>query len=98
MALNQVTLDDKYELTKSRVFVTGFQTIVRLCLMQVGHCLVQIGLRGSFPGKKVLGALGIQFCELQRSLSAGEIALGLSDRCLKKRWINLRDYLASFHL
>src|SRR5438477_1824885 len=34
MALNQVTLDDKYDLTKSRVFVTGFQAIVRLCLMQ----------------------------------------------------------------
>jgi hypothetical protein len=34
MALNQVTLDDKYDLTKSRIFVTGFQAIVRLCLMQ----------------------------------------------------------------
>ena len=30
MALNQVTLDDKYDLTKSRIFVTGFQAIVRL--------------------------------------------------------------------
>ena len=34
MALNQVTLGDKYDLTKSRIFVTGFQAIVRLCLMQ----------------------------------------------------------------
>src|SRR6266700_1675278 len=34
MALNQVTLDDKYDLAKSRIFVTGFQAIVRLCLMQ----------------------------------------------------------------
>ena len=34
MALNHVTLDDKYDLDKTRVFVTGFQAIVRLCLMQ----------------------------------------------------------------
>src|SRR3954466_12192061 len=34
MALNHVTLDDKYDLTKSRIFVTGFQALVRLTLMQ----------------------------------------------------------------
>src|SRR6266851_2167436 len=34
MALNQVTLDDKYDLAKSRIFVTGFQALVRLCLMK----------------------------------------------------------------
>src|SRR5260221_7824530 len=34
MALNQVTLDDKYDLAKSRIFVTGFQALLRLCLMQ----------------------------------------------------------------
>ena len=34
MALNHVTLDDKYDLEKSRIFVTGFQALVRLCLMQ----------------------------------------------------------------
>ena len=34
MALNHVTLDDKYDLSKSRIFVTGFQAIVRLCMMQ----------------------------------------------------------------
>ena len=34
MALNHVTLDDKYDLSKSRIFVTGFQALVRLCLMQ----------------------------------------------------------------
>ena len=31
MAPNHVTLDDKYDLTKSRIFVTGFQALVRLC-------------------------------------------------------------------
>jgi indolepyruvate ferredoxin oxidoreductase len=34
MALRHVTLDDKYDLDKSPVFVTGFQALVRLCLMQ----------------------------------------------------------------
>jgi indolepyruvate ferredoxin oxidoreductase len=34
MAHNHVTLDDKYDLGKSRIFVTGFQAIVRLCMMQ----------------------------------------------------------------
>ena len=34
MALNRVTLGDKYDLARSRIFVTGFQALVRLCLMQ----------------------------------------------------------------
>ena len=34
MARNHVTLDDKYDLTKSRVFVTGYQALIRLTLMQ----------------------------------------------------------------
>ena len=34
MALNHVTLEDKYDLGKSRIFVTGFQALVRLMLMQ----------------------------------------------------------------
>lgn len=34
MALNHVTLDDKYDLEKTRVFVTGYQALIRMCLMQ----------------------------------------------------------------
>src|SRR5688500_12983589 len=34
MSLNHVTLDDKYDLGKSRVFVTGYQALVRLTMMQ----------------------------------------------------------------
>jgi indolepyruvate ferredoxin oxidoreductase len=34
MAQNYVTLDDKYDLTKAQVFVTGYQAIIRSCLMQ----------------------------------------------------------------
>ena len=31
---DDVSLDDKYDLTKSRIFLTGTQAIVRLTLMQ----------------------------------------------------------------
>ena len=34
MTLKNVTLDDKYDLTQSRVFVTGYQALIRACLMQ----------------------------------------------------------------
>ena len=34
MTLRSVTLDDKYDLTQSRVLVTGFQALIRACLMQ----------------------------------------------------------------
>jgi indolepyruvate ferredoxin oxidoreductase len=34
MALRDVKLDDKYDLGQRRVFVTGFQALVRLCLTQ----------------------------------------------------------------
>src|SRR5580692_7410141 len=34
MARRDVKLDDKYDLGQRRVFVTGFQALVRLCLMQ----------------------------------------------------------------
>jgi indolepyruvate ferredoxin oxidoreductase len=34
MTLRSVSLDDKYDLEQGRIFVTGYQAIVRLCLMQ----------------------------------------------------------------
>ena len=34
MALQKVTLDDKYDLGQERVFVTGYQALIRLTLMQ----------------------------------------------------------------
>ena len=40
-------------------------------LMQGCHCLVQIGLRGSFPGEKFLDASGIYFGEVERGLCVG---------------------------
>src|ERR1700690_69564 len=34
MALRDVELDDQYDVGRNQVFVTGFQALVRLCLMQ----------------------------------------------------------------
>jgi len=34
VALRDVTLDDKYDLTKDRVFITGTQAVIRMLLMQ----------------------------------------------------------------
>ena len=69
MSLNHVTLDDKYDLTKSRVFVTGYQALVRLTLMQherdkragLNTAGYVTGYRGS-----PLGGLDYQF---QRAIS-----------------------------
>ena len=76
MALNHVTLDDKYDLAKSRVFVTGFQAIVRLCLMQkerdrragINTAGYVTGYRGS-----PLGTLDQQFIRAQRTLDKYDI-------------------------
>jgi indolepyruvate ferredoxin oxidoreductase len=76
MALNQVTLDDKYDLGKSRIFVTGFQAIVRLCLMQkerdrragLSTAGYVTGYRGS-----PLGTLDQQFIRAQRALDQYDV-------------------------
>ena len=68
MALERVTLDDKYDLTKSRVFVTGYQALVRMCLMQkardrragLNTAAYVTGYRGS-----PLGGLDYQFQRAQ---------------------------------
>jgi indolepyruvate ferredoxin oxidoreductase len=76
MALNHVTLDDKYDLTKSRIFVTGFQALVRLCLMQkerdrragLNTAGYVTGYRGS-----PLGTLDQQFVRARKHLDAYDI-------------------------
>ncbi|HMJ30386.1 MAG TPA: indolepyruvate ferredoxin oxidoreductase family protein, partial [Xanthobacteraceae bacterium] len=76
MALNHVTLDDKYDLAKSRIFVTGFQAIVRLCLMQkerdrqagLNTAGYVTGYRGS-----PLGTLDLQFIRAQRALDKYDV-------------------------
>ncbi len=72
MSLNHVTLDDKYDLTKSRIFVTGYQALVRLTMMQherdkragLNTAGYVTGYRGS-----PLGGLDYQFQRAARLLA-----------------------------
>jgi indolepyruvate ferredoxin oxidoreductase len=72
MSLNHVTLDDKYDLTKSRVFVTGYQALVRLTMMQherdrragLNTASYVTGYRGS-----PLGGLDYQFQRAAQQLA-----------------------------
>jgi indolepyruvate ferredoxin oxidoreductase len=76
MAVNHVTLNDKYDLTKSRIFVTGFQALVRLCLMQkerdrragLNTAGYVTGYRGS-----PLGTLDQQFVRARKHLDQYDI-------------------------
>jgi indolepyruvate ferredoxin oxidoreductase len=76
MPLLPVSLDDKYDLGKSRVFVSGFQALVRLCLMQkerdrragLNTAGYVTGYRGS-----PLGTLDLQFMRAEARLKANDI-------------------------
>ena len=76
MPLRDVKLDDKYDLSQSRVFVTGFQALVRLCLMQkewdrrngLNTAGYVTGYRGS-----PLGGLDGQFMRAARQLEPNDI-------------------------
>src|SRR5437764_684541 len=76
MALRHVTLDDKYDLTKSPVFVTGFQALVRLCLMQKERDrragLNTAGYVSGYRGSP-LGLLDAQFQRAQNWLERNDI-------------------------
>ena len=76
MSLNHVTLDDKYDLSKSRIFATGYQALIRLCLMQkerdrragLNTAGFVTGYRGS-----PLGGLDQQFIRAARQLAPNDI-------------------------
>jgi len=76
MALHDVTLDDKYDLTQRHVFVTGFQALVRLCLMQKEldrrNGLNTAGFVTGYRGSP-LGNLDSQFLRAQRVLEKSDI-------------------------
>jgi indolepyruvate ferredoxin oxidoreductase len=76
MALRHVTLDDKYDLTQSRVFVTGFQALVRLCLMQQERDrragLRTAGFVSGYRGSPV-GGLDQQFERAKKILEAAHV-------------------------
>jgi indolepyruvate ferredoxin oxidoreductase len=76
MTLKPVRLDDKYDLAQERVFVTGYQALVRLCLMQkerdrrsgLNTAGYVTGYRGS-----PLGGLDQQFQRAQARLRASNV-------------------------
>jgi indolepyruvate ferredoxin oxidoreductase len=76
MSLNPVTLDDRYDLGKSRIFVTGYQALVRLTLMQkerdrragLNTAGYITGYRGS-----PLGGLDQQFTRAAKVLKPNDI-------------------------
>jgi len=76
MAFAQVTLDDKFDLEKNRIFSTGYQALVRLCLMQkeldrragLNTAGYVTGYRGS-----PLGGLDQQFLRARAFLDAADI-------------------------
>src|SRR5271155_1913612 len=76
MPLLPVSLDDKYDLGKNRVFVTGFQALVRLCLMQKERDrragLNTAGYVSGYRGSP-LGTLDQQFMRAGARLKANDI-------------------------
>ena len=76
MTLRQVSLDDKYDLAQSRLFVTGYQAIIRMCLMQKARDraagLNTAGFVTGYRGSP-LGGLDQQFMRAARFLEASDI-------------------------
>ncbi len=76
MTLKPVSLDDKYDLAQARVFVTGYQALIRACLMQkerdrragLNTAGYLTGYRGS-----PLGGLDQQFMRAGRQLAAADV-------------------------
>ena len=76
MTLRPVSLDDKYDLAQDRVLVTGYQALIRACLMQkerdrragLNTAGYLTGYRGS-----PLGGLDQQFMRAGRPLSQADI-------------------------
>src|SRR6201996_2830373 len=76
MPLRHVKLDDKYDLGHSRVFVTGFQALVRLGLMQREldrrNGLHTAGFVTGYRGSP-LGGLDTQFLRARKFLEASDV-------------------------
>jgi indolepyruvate ferredoxin oxidoreductase len=76
MPLRSVSLDDKYDLAQSRVLVTGYQALIRACLMQKARDraagLNTAGYLTGYRGSP-LGGLDQQFMRAGRQLAAADI-------------------------
>src|SRR6186997_2666054 len=76
MTLKNVTLDDKYDLTQSRVFVTGYQALIRASLMQQERDrLVGLNTAGFVSGYRgsPLGGLDMQLWKARKQLGDASI-------------------------
>ena len=76
MVLRDVALDDKYDLTKDRVFLTGTQAVVRLLLMQRERDrLAGLNTAGFVSGYRgsPLSALDQHLMHAKRQLSAANV-------------------------
>ncbi|MCB1490480.1 MAG: hypothetical protein KDJ77_01530, partial [Rhodobiaceae bacterium] len=76
MTLKDVSLDDKYDLTKDRVFISGTQAVIRLTLMQKARDkaagLNTAGYVTGYRGSPV-GGLDQQFVRASGLLTANDI-------------------------
>ncbi len=76
MTPRQVGLDDKYDLTKRQIFVTGYQALIRLCLMQKERDrLAGLNTAGFVTGYRgsPLGGLDNQFIRARKFLEPNDI-------------------------
>src|SRR5690606_24983346 len=76
MALKPVSLDDKYDLSKRHVFVTGYQALIRLCMMQKERDrLAGLNTGGYVSGYRgsPLGGLDQQFMRAQPFLDQHDV-------------------------
>ncbi len=76
MTLAHVSLDDKYDLSKRRIFATGYQALVRLTLMQKEldrrAGLNTAGYISGYRGSP-LGGLDLQFMRAKRWLERSDV-------------------------
>ena len=75
-SLHPVSLDDKYDLAQARIFVTGYQALIRACLMQKARDRREgINTGGYVTGYRgsPLGGLDQQFMRAGRHLAAADI-------------------------
>jgi len=76
MSLRSVSLDDKYDLSQSLVLVTGYQALIRACLMQKEldrrSGLNTAGYVSGYRGSP-LGGLDQQFMRAARQINAADV-------------------------
>ena len=76
MTLRPVSIDDKYDVAQSHVFVTGYQALIRACLMQKARDraagLNTAGYVTGYRGSP-LGGLDQQFMRAGRLLTAADV-------------------------